>query len=338
MSSPDRFGRGSRPWIVGQEQSPEQAEFFPGQCYRGWVDPETAEIGKIRVAQARRILGRRAFDQPPPPVPARAESPPVTPPSPSPQLYERLFDRQAIESLRRRLDTNWPRPLLTLDEQDTLINDPVSYFRGVRRKVNDKPDSTDSLTVRQNRAEASARRDRTRAYAEQAVVSLSLVDSCRSWRRCLSGQAFQPVRLDDAPAKTRDRAAVGLEDLLAAARQNKLLVGGHSRNIVHRLQTDFGSLEPASIKTGGGRLDYQIGLALELTDLVGKNAVLKANLWICQIRPISRGWRLVDPATLTLLREYDQSRRADFRRCFDPLAPLLARPAPTGPEASSSLD
>lgn len=322
-------GPGSGPEVGVDGQPTGQVELFPGSDYEppdGIVLPDLIrEIGKIGVAKARRALdgcrqAERTFD---PPGPAGEADPP--PPHPAAEsLGRRFFDGRAIHVLRRRLESIPVWPLMTLDDRDTLINDPTSYFRAIRHKVVPDPESTDSLASRQRRAEASARQGRARAYAEQAVINLSLVDSCRSWHRYLNGQPFQPVRLDDTPAATHRQVAAGLKDLLVVARQDKLLIGGHSREIVDRLQADFDRLGPAGLATGHPQRAIQTEFVRQLTALVGRNAALKADLWACQLRSVSRGWRLVDKDTLALLADHDRQRLDDYRRRCQPLAPLLA--------------
>lgn len=312
-----------------------QIELFRGGDYEppdGIILPElTRKIGKIGVAKARRALDAvrqddRTFDPPA----AAGEAPGPSPQPAAEAMSRRFLDGRAIHSLRRRLWSNSPRPLMTLDDRDTLISDPTNYFRAIRNKVGPDPGSDDSLAVRQQRAEASARQGRARAYAEQAIINLSLVDSCRSWRRYLSGQEFQPIRLDDTAAATHRRVAVGLADLLAAARQDKLLIGGHSREIVDRLQADLDDLGPEALVDDARQRLIQTEFARQLTDLVGQNAALKAILWARQLQSVSRGWRLVDKDTLDLLADYDRGRRGDYRRSCQPLAPLLAHFARVG--------
>ena len=101
--------------------------------------------------------------------------------APVPKVPVKHFEKLAVDRINRFLLNSNQRPLLSFDERELLIRNPESYFASIRDDVKPSLAGDEELSVRQNRAEAKARKGRTKAYAEALVDSLVSVDNCRSW-------------------------------------------------------------------------------------------------------------------------------------------------------------
>ena len=235
----------------------------------------------------------------------------------------RHFEKLAAERINRFLLNPNNRPLLSFDERELLIRNPDSYFASIRDYVKPSLAGDEGLLVRQNRAEAKARKGRTKAYSEALVDSLVSVDNCRSWRWYLINGNFQPIKPKDSPEDIKQRVAVDLASLLTAARGRGMLVGGHSHRVVDSLVDRFDGV--SNWLAGDGQSAEEIKLAVDLTVLVGRNGVLKTNLWLNRLPAVSKGYRIFDPDLPKILDEYNRLRPAGHRQRFDPLKGLLPR-------------
>ena len=242
----------------------------------------------------------------------------------SPKNPVKRFEQVAIDRLSHFLSNSFKNPLLSLDEVEAMVRDQDSYFSSIRRYVKPSSAEGDDLSIRQARAEASARRGRTKVYAEQLVGSLASVDNCRSWRWYLINGDFSPVKPEDSPEDTQRRLAVDLANLLAAARRRNLLVGGHNNWVIDSLIDRFDKKVSCCL-AGDCQSEEEIKLAIDLTVLVGRNAVLKTNFWINLLSDISKGYRIFDPDIPKVLDEYNCLRPTTHRQNFDPLRDLLPR-------------
>ncbi len=264
-------------------------------------------------AQAGAGLAKAALDSNPPQIEVL---------SPATKSPVRHFEKLAVDRINHFLLNPNSRPLLSFDERELLIRNPDSYFASIRDYVKPSLAGDEGLLVRQNRAEAKARKGRTKAYSEALVDSLVSVDNCRSWRWYLINGNFQPVKPKDSPEDIQHRVAVDLADLLAAARGRGMLVGGHSHRVIDSLISRFDRV--SSWLAGDGQSAEEIKLAVDLTVLVGRNAVLKTNLWLDWLPAVSKGYRIFDPDLPKVLDEYNRLRPADHRQRFDPLESLLS--------------
>ena len=231
------------------------------------------------------------------------------------------FEKLAVGRLDKYLSTPDPRPFYSPHERDIMIHNPRAYFESVRKDVSPSPGGEEDLSVRRHRAEAKARKGRTKAYGERLIESLTLVDNCRSWRWYLLNGDLQPIHPGDSPELIHQRVALDLADLLTEARLRGLLAGGHSSRVIASLKARFDSVVgPASAE---GEPDEEVGLAIRLTVLVGKNAVLKTNDWQGRFWGISKGYRFLDPDLPEIFEQFNDLRPRTCREHFDPLSDLL---------------
>lgn len=231
------------------------------------------------------------------------------------------FEKLAVSRLDRYLSGPDTRPFFSPPERDVMIHNPKAYFNSIRKYVQPAADDSESLASRRNRADVQARKGRTRAYGERLIESLASVDNCRSWRWYLLDGQLRPVHADDSPRSIQRRVAVDLTDLLTEARLRGLLAGGHSGKVIDSLKSKFASVD--SWMAGDGRTAEEIDLAVWLTVLVGKNAVLKANEWRGRFWNISKGYTILDPELLDIFEQFNNLRPASHREHFDPLAGFL---------------
>ena len=216
-----------------------------------------------------------------------------------------VTETNIINRLESRLEGPGRQPLLTIDEDDQLINNQRRYFQKIVAGVITTNLKPAEIRARQQRAEAAARTDKARRYSEELIKAVFAVDSCRSFWRYLNDQGADPIRLNDDQDVLTRRLSQYVADLLLAARQSRLIIGPPIAPACEMIVAKF-KINPQE--------------QTRLTVLAGKNQVLKANLWAGQLQEVSRQWRLIDKETISLLRNHDQGRIKEYR----PKLPLIA--------------
>lgn len=233
------------------------------------------------------------------------------------------FEQLAADRLGSYLYSQGVQPFFNPQDRDIIIRNHQAYFTSIREGVKPSQTGDESLSVRQARAEAQARKGKTKAYGERLVGDLGLVDSCRSWRWYLLKGEFNPVWPGDSPEAVQQRVAVGLVDMLTEARARGLVAAGHSGRVIEKFKDRFDRV--GSLQAGDKRSSEEISPAVTLTVLVGKNAVLKVYSWIDQLAETSKGYRIFDPDLVDFLAGSNLVRPSEHRQHFDPLQRVLPR-------------
>ncbi len=307
MSAPERLDLGLDLTDPTEAQSPQQLELFESRRYETSMSLATRRKGRAGIMAARFIL-RQSLESKPAGVISK-------------------FENQVIEQLDHYLGASPAGPLLSPRERTDLVFNHRQYFQKISDGVTALPDKpTEDLTIRRQRAVASARCGRTKAYTAPVIENLMLVDSCRSWWRYLNSGEFQPIRLDDQPATVGRRVLASLTELMATAQRENLLIGSRNSLAADRLVQQF---ELFSQRLAGpdptSPADSGLETSKRLTSLVGRNASQKTNFWLGQMWTISNDYQFLDPSVPDLLRDYDRLRLVNYRQCFDPLAGFLSQ-------------
>jgi hypothetical protein len=188
--------------------------------------------------------------------------------------FER-HEKAAVMQIVLHLEKSDEGPLLTIDEDDLLIDSPTMYFAGIQRRftpVNARQMVRENLMTdkevarRQNAGKAIIRASKADMYADRLMVATYATDQCRSLYRHLSGEEIVKVSTDDTSESIHEWVGDYVTDLLRAGRETRLLRGAAMATITENIREKFDE----------GNLQSQ----LVLTGLAGMNSRKKMDLWL----------------------------------------------------------
>ena len=233
-----------------------------------------------------------------------------------PQFNE--FEHAAVQRVAAHLDNPKEGPLLTINEEDIIIEVDSLYFgkiedrytpKNALQRVASGEFTQQDIEHKRRSARAIVRKDKSDMYVDRVITATYAADTCRALYRALNmGIEVIPVEADDTIAHQQHRVGDYVTDMLEAARESRLLRGAAMQTTVERIRQKFDT-DPAA--------------QLALTALAGKNTMKKVDLWLNQLLVTSRGFERLTSDSKAKLMTYAAGRPAELQEKFN-LLQLLA--------------
>ena len=218
-------------------------------------------------------------------------------------------EARMLSFLKRRWLNSDPEPLLTVDEQDVVLENPRAFIsRALQQETKQHSGHTSELQRRHEEVRQEIGASHAAMYLLELRESMVTADSCRAWSIYVKDLEFQPVLGQDlSPEVLGLRVAGYLQSFLAAARQarrlNRAGDGLCCQRVVEKFQAS--PLSPNSC---------------QLVRMTETNSRLKAAFWRDNLEEVTSHYRYMPDDLATALKRYDNSRPGLCRRAFDLLA------------------
>jgi hypothetical protein len=220
------------------------------------------------------------------------------------------FEQAAVDKLRCHLANPENGPLMTIDENDLLIDVEELYFDRITQIFTPKNAvarfrsgelTEEGIKRSRDAGRAITRHRKVDMYVERLMTATYASDTCRAlYRVAAHGGDVIQLEDDDTIETLQHRVGDYVYDLLIAGRETRLLRGAAMKRVTDKIRNKF---------------DTDSGAQVVLTGLAGQNTMKKSQLWLGELYRISGGFDMgrITGETKAKLLFYAANRPSEFQ-------------------------